>query len=156
MILTHKRLLEVLEYNPETGIFTWIKSTGPRCKVGAEAGNINPEGYRAIQLDNISYLTHRLAWFYCFEEWPEQEIDHINRNKLDNSLDNLVDSSNQKNSENKGNYANNSSGFKGVYAKRGKWEASIKHKGKTYYIGLFNSPEEARQAYLDYRKDLIQ
>lgn len=42
----------------------------------------------------------------------------------------------------------NPTGFKGVRKKRNKWESFLYSKGKGYYLGTFNSPEEASAAYL--------
>ena len=81
-------------------------------------------------------------------------VDHKNRNGLDNRRFNLRPATPQQNAVNSGLRSDNKSGFKGVsYAVRHKkWLAktSAKEDGKTiyYYIGLFDSPEEAHAAYL--------
>jgi hypothetical protein len=70
------------------------------------------------------------------------ELDHKNRIKNDNRIDNLRIVSSQQNSFNK-----NSKGYFFDKASN-KWRAQIQVEGKRFYLGLFNTEEEARQAYL--------
>jgi len=90
-VLTAARLREILHYNPETGEFAWLSS-----KSGRHAGKIgyiggNGKGYLRlmITIDYYSYKAHQLAWLYMTGEWPNPEIDHKNRNALDNRFCNL-------------------------------------------------------------------
>lgn len=147
-MLTHIRLLELLEYDTDTGLFVWNVSRGGRLK-GSFAGRINARGYVTIRIDNIDYYAHRLAWMYVYGKFPDQEIDHIDRDTLNNSIHNLRDVSRLENTRNKGNNSNNTSGYKGVslYARLGKYRAQISIKGKNKDLGLFDTPEEASSAY---------
>ena len=61
-MLTHDRLLTVLHYGKETGIFTWLVSAAHRIKVGDVAGSPSGRGYRKIMIDGEKYYAHRLAW----------------------------------------------------------------------------------------------
>jgi len=148
-LITHEYLLSKLEYIPETGWFIWKNSTG-RSKAGTRAGNKQANNYRQIRLDNRLYLEHRLAWFYCFQEWPTAIIDHINRDPSDNKLDNLREATQTENLGNMGISSHNTSGFKGVsYNKqRNKYEAYISINNKKKNLGLFNTAEEAFEVYL--------
>lgn len=110
-ILEYSLLLSLLEYNPNTGYFIWKIARGPH-KQGARAGNLQSNGYRQIRINNKLYLEHRLAWFYCFKEWPNI-IDHDNRNTQDNRLDNLKDGTQANNTYNIGISSHNTSGYKG-------------------------------------------
>ncbi|WP_170996193.1 hypothetical protein [Escherichia coli] len=56
--------MEVLDYNKETGIFTWKKKLSARGAVGKVAGTIS-YGYNAINIDGVRYFAHRLAWRLC-------------------------------------------------------------------------------------------
>jgi hypothetical protein len=60
------------------------------------------------------YLGHRLAWLYMVGVWPDDEIDHWNRDPSDNRFTNLRDATHAKNGFNSGKRSNNSSGRKGV------------------------------------------
>lgn len=75
------------------------------------------------------------------------EIDHINRDKLDNRKDNLRYATVSQNSINKAPSINNTSGIKGVTKKRGKWQAQINKDGKCVYLGTFKEKEDAASAY---------
>ena len=85
-MLTQDRLKEVIRYDPESGILSWKKKTANCTKVGAEAGCLNPNGYREIKIDGTSYKSHRLAWLYVHGYFPEKFIDHIDRNRSNNRI----------------------------------------------------------------------
>ena len=74
-MLSHERLLEALEYRPDTGQFFWRIVGGPR-SIGKLAGCIKDTGYREIGLDGKLYKAHRLAWFYVYGAWPSERLDH--------------------------------------------------------------------------------
>ncbi len=78
--LSHERLVGLLDYNPDTGIFI-NKTTKGKCTKGKEAGTLERMGYRKIIIDRTPYKSHRLAWFYVHAVWPGEELDHINRIK---------------------------------------------------------------------------
>ena len=153
--LTHDALTKILEYCPDSGIFTYKVARGSKA-AGSEAGYTHKSGYRCIEINGKEYLAHRLAWYYCFLEWPTDNIDHINRDKLDNSLDNLREASQEENMWNRSISKNNTSGFLGVSPYKNKWRASfIERSGKPKYLGYFNTPEEASIAYIAYKQRYI-
>lgn len=144
--ISHQRLLEVLNYDPETGEFTWATSR-PKAREGDPAGCVKADGYRYIRVDYRAYLGHRLAWFYVTGAWPETGLDHKNRIRSDNRIANLrlaTVSQNGANSPTK-----NKTGLKGVqpYGKKPRYAARLFTGGKNHYLGTFDTPEEAHEAY---------
>lgn len=67
--LTVEQLREALDYNPETGVFTW-KARRRGVQVGKRADYVEHNGYRYVVLGGNRHLASRLAWFYVNGEWP--------------------------------------------------------------------------------------
>lgn len=139
-----ERLKELLDYNPETGIFKWKVYRSRTAKKGWAAGCLRPDGYIAIIMDRVSFYAHRLAIYYVDEYWPENDIDHINRIKNDNKRKNLREVSRSCNMRNKELQKSNKTGVAGV---QGCWNrgyaATIRYNGKQQYLGCFRLKEEA-------------
>lgn len=79
-----------------------------------------------------------------------QEVDHIDGDGLNNQRSNLRICTRSENTRNTGRRADNKSGFKGVFfeTRAGRWRSEIRTNGKARYLGYFDSPEEAHQAYV--------
>jgi hypothetical protein len=79
------------------------------------------------------------------------EVDHINRNTLDNRRVNLRFATRNQQAQNRGIQSNNRSGYLGVHYHKShqgkKWRARIGVNGKYIYLGHFHTPEEAAKAY---------
>jgi hypothetical protein len=148
-MLTQAQLREVLDYDPETGVFTRLVRGG-RCLVGEVAGYARPDGYRIIQVKGRNYRASRLAWLWMTGEWPAVYVDHINCVRDDNRWSNLRPASETQNMGNARKRADNTSGLKGVCwdAERGKWKAQIGVGGRSKGIGRFDTLEEAHAAYI--------
>lgn len=147
-VLTRERLIDVLDYNKETGVFIWLKKLSARGAVGKIAGTTS-YGYNAINIDGVRYFAHRLAWLYVYGQWPKQEIDHIDRNRRNNAISNLRDVSRIVNALNSGERSDSSSGIKGVTfcKQRNNWQAQISLSGKNITLGRFDTLDEAAIAY---------
>lgn len=74
------------------------------------------------------------------------EVDHKNRNKLDNRKDNLRLSTRSQNGMNTKPLSHNKCGVKGVFCDRGKWRVHISVKGKKRHYSSYDSFEEAVMA----------
>lgn len=94
-------------------------------------------------------MEHRLAWFLHYGEWPTCQVDHINGDRHDNRISNLRLASSSENQRNRKRPKNNTSGYKGVswIEHYQMWQATIKFDGKNKYLGRFDTPEEASDAY---------
>ena len=154
-MITQERLKELLDYNPETGLFTWLVSKGTRREDGI-AGSLHPEGYWQIGIDGKLYKAHRLAWLYMTGEWPKDQIDHINGIRDNNRFINLREATQAENHQNRALNANNVSGYPGVsWHKRDcKWQGHITLDGKQKHLGYFDTPEVAHSAYLAAKAEL--
>lgn len=150
MMLTQEALKELFTYDTETGVFQHRLAVG-RGKVGVAAGNIHRSGYRRIKVMLKEYKAHRLAWLYVYGEWPEGQVDHINGQRDDNRIANLRDVSGTENQHNRRKpSANNQSGYLGVSLCKDTnlWRATIKVGGKNKRLGLYDTPQQAHEAYL--------
>jgi hypothetical protein len=146
--LTHERLLELLNYDRETGLFIWKTSRSNGIKVGDIAGFIN-HGYRRIFVEGTFYQSHRLAWFYCHGAWPEFHIDHLNGNPSDNRLANLRDVPHCLNLQNQRTArSDNKLGFQGVTRDGTRFRSTIRVNGKKFHLGNFIDQASAHAAYV--------
>jgi hypothetical protein len=149
--MTQERLKELFDYNPVTGTFHWKvrrRSRGGVVDVGQEAG-WREQGCIRIKVDQRTYLAHRLAWFYVHGVWPKGELDHCNRDREDNRIENLREATHGQNGANRKVMRE---GLKGCYVDKRKptwqWHAKLKKNRKTIYLGCFRTELEAHQAYL--------
>ena len=148
--LTQARLKELLNYDPETGIFTRKTTPGGTAKKGNAAGAPHGDGYLSIMVDRKNYLIHRLAWFYIHEYLPEHDIDHLNGIRDDNRICNLREVSRSCNLQNQRIYSNNTSGFPGVcwHKRDKKWTVKIRTRGKRKSLGYYQTALNAALARL--------
>lgn len=105
----------------------------------------NCNGYNSIHCNSKRYRRHRIiasAYLGLDIDNPKIIIDHINRDKLNNCVDNLRIVSNQQNAFN--------TNAKGYYwnKQKQKYRATIRLNGKHIHLGLYNTEEDARNAYL--------
>jgi hypothetical protein len=145
--LTLARLKDVLSYDPATGMFTWLVELSNKGKVGTTAGYPD-NGYILIGIDTVKYQAHVLAWFYMTGVMPEQFIDHEDGDGQNNRWGNLREAERRQNNANSRLKRHNTTGFKGVTPKKGKFAAQISRNGVTTYLGLFDKPEDAHAAYM--------
>lgn len=152
MNLTQERLKTLVNYDAQTGVFTWNLSRR-RCRSGDRTGCRMKNGYVCIRLDDILYTAHRLAWLYMTGAWPTAQVDHINNDRADNRFCNLREATNAQNAQNR-KRKDNKSGFPGVRKENNKWLAEIKLNYASRRLGLFDTPEQAYDAYLKAKHDL--
>ena len=149
--LTSARLRELLEYDPQTGVFTWLADRGRMAKAGDVAGSLHHHGYVVIRIDGAIHRAHRLAWLYMHGFLPVNEIDHRNGIRSDNRSENLREATKAQNMGNQLNsHARSKSKILGVrfHKRDGKWTSEISTNKKRHYLGLFETAELAEAAYL--------
>ena len=146
---SQERLKEVLNYNPKTGDFTWIKKLSRKTKLGSIAGSLDGS-YLAIRIDKKKYKVSRLAWLYMTGEDPGSSIvEHKDQNKTNNAWTNLRLANSSQNNANINMFKHNTSGYKGVSQSKNnpKYQAKIQYNKKCIYIGSYDTAEEASEAY---------
>lgn len=112
-MIDRQTLKELLHYDEKSGVFTWKDRSRDKFRkknsysswktrfAGQKAGCATNEGYVYIGINGKLYAAHRLAFLYVYGYLPPL-IDHIDRNKNNNAIENLrgVDhSENRKNTD---------------------------------------------------------
>jgi hypothetical protein len=150
--ISHDELTTLLHYNPDTGVFTQKLRWWNR-QPGDTLGCKSPQNYWYIGVGGKQYPAHRLAWFYVHKEWPPGDIDHINRNRLDNRISNLRAVTRSQNLHNATPRNSTKTSVTGVYqTPKGKgkpWRASITVNYKRIWLGQFDTKEAAIAARKD-------
>jgi hypothetical protein len=151
--LTQRRLKELLDYNPNTGVFIRkkrkTKTRGYVPRLPRVAGHTRTRRnctYTVIGVDGSRYWAHHLAWLWVYGSWAKH-LDHINRDGGDNRISNLRPASARKNAHNRKLRVDTQTGFKGVKKQQKNWMARICINGRRKYLGIFASPALAARAY---------
>ena len=145
--LTATLLREDFHYDPDTGVFTRLRSSGG-IKAGAISGSVNSDGYLDIRVLGKLYRAHRLAWLYMTGEWPAGVIDHKDHEKTNNKYVNLRDVTHAVNLQNQNRARSDSYlGVLGVIRSGQKYRAEISLGGRTRHIGSYETVEQASAAY---------
>lgn len=146
--MSSREIADLLNYNPVSGIFTWIVNRCGKAKMGHRAGSLNGNGYVYITVMRKRFPAHRLAFLLMTGELPAGEIDHINRIRHDNRWSNLRRASSRENKMNAGISRNNTSGVTGVcwHKKAKKWHAQITINRANKSLGLFINKADAISA----------
>lgn len=146
-MLTQERLRELLDYDPETGLFHWRVDRGMNKCAGKQAGYVKRDNkteglaYIRIEVDQREHGAHRLAWLWMTGEWPKNEVDHIDRNSTNNRWSNLRDVTRSINKRNCNPH--NGRTMKGVYPNGRGYQACVRINKKLVYGGTFDTPEAA-------------
>lgn len=153
MKITQAELKDIMHYDGETGIFTRIKKTARRQKIGEIVGVNCKNGYLKCGIKNKEYYLHTLAWLYVYGYLPEQ-LDHINHDRKDNRISNLRAVSDIENSKNHSMSKANTSGMTGVsfYEKENVWLAQICHSYKKM-MKRFKTEDEAINQRKEWEKE---
>ena len=87
--LTKDFLERIFSYDEKLGVLRWINSPSRNVKAGESAGCLNPDGYLYVKINGGIYAVHRLVFIMVNGYNPENDIDHVNRNKSDNRPENI-------------------------------------------------------------------
>jgi len=150
-----------LEYNCETGTFTW--KIRPRSDFATDRGFaifrtlyegkeafsfIGENGYRQTRIKGVAVLAHRVAFLIVTGSWPVSQVDHINGDRSDNRWANLRLADQSINSRNMAMQSRNTSGRVGVRFdhSRQKWVAQGRADKQQFNLGRFDTMQEATAA----------
>lgn len=142
------KLKECYRYEKETGSIFNVKT-------GRELTGLSGAGYRMVQFRlngyQCKYLAHHVAWFFEYGVWPAKDLDHINRDRTDNRIENLREVSRAENLRNKGSLSSDrqtSYDCVSWHKANRKWQARVPYKldRKRPRVGYFNTDKEAYEA----------
>lgn len=143
-------LLDRLVYCGETGDIRWALG---KC-AGRLAGSLAKDGYRHIGFSDggkfRSVLAHRVAWALYYSEEPPAQVDHVNRDRADNRIENLRAATPCDNARNRGPIRR--AKYKGVTydpsARTKKpWRAYLHVNKRRIDLGRYATIEAALEAY---------
>ena len=144
--LSYEVVRSLFDYH-EDGYLTQKKSPANNVPDGAISGSLYNRGYIMVKINNRRYALHRVIFLWHHGYMPENEVDHIDRNKVNNKIENLREVSKQCNLRNQGLSKANKTGIKGVQLKpSGKYEAAIGVDRKRIYLGYFSDITDAAKA----------
>ena len=111
------------------------------------------KGYLKVMLTDLNgirkgFFVHRLVLATYFKE-SKLQVNHKDGNKENNNLSNLEYVTNRQNVIHSIDKESTSSKFVGVTKKGNKWQCQKMINGKRTYLGLFDTPEQARDKYLE-------
>lgn len=139
MKYTKEFLEEHCEFSQEHKTLVWKKSPSNRSTVGKPIGSLTECGYWRCK----NQLVHRLIWLMFKGELPKNDIDHINGIRNDNRIENLREVTRMQNLWNRRNVK----GY--IYNPASKkYQVRIRNNYKHLHIGVYDTAEEAHQAYL--------
>ena len=154
-------LLECFDYSPDTGVLVWkqrplshFKNTHGMNIWNAQyssspVGWLMKDSRTMLSICKTKYLASRVIWKLMTGNDPTHQVDHININPSDDRWCNLREATPSQNSQNQNIRSDNTSGFKGVsfYKRRNKYQAALQINHKYFFLGWFDTAEEATNAY---------
>lgn len=153
--ISAEEVRKALHYDAETGVFRRNGASAKSGKHGRAVGWINATGYLRIGVRGRAYMAHRLAWLYVHGEWPRHQVDHIDGCRTNNRIANLRDVTHAENCQNlRKAHSKSSHGFLGAARYGSKWTAFIQTNHKKVRLGVFESPEQAHEAYVAAKRQL--
>jgi hypothetical protein len=155
-IVSPDMLRQLLDYDPDTGLFVWRSRAGQKSWNTRYAGtrafaNRDKHGYQTGTLLGLRFFAHRIAWAHVYRAWPSDEIDHVNHDRSDNRIANLRPVDRTENRRNISRNQNNKSGVCGVHwaSHVQKWIAQISVGGAKMYLGCYADLQDAARARKD-------
>jgi hypothetical protein len=150
-MVTQEQLHDLFEYREDGNLIRRVAVRGPGGQIGRAIGSMSNGGkgrpekkYMTTKIAGQHYYVHKLIYLYHHGYAPEQ-VDHINRNALDNRIENMRAATNSQNCSNRRLFKNNTSGFRGVSWDKihKKWASYVSFGGKRKTLGFYDDLHEA-------------
>jgi HNH endonuclease/AP2 domain len=108
------------------------------------------QGYVVVRIDKKIFKAHRVIWKMMTGQEPPDEIDHVNNDRADNRWSNLRDATKANNQWNRKAQRSGRAGLKGAqwHERDQRWYSEIRTHGDRVWLGYFETPEEAHDAYV--------
>lgn len=151
----HFQVAPVYTLGVDSGLI-WLRPTSAIRRPGDVAGGLSAHSKQADRRDwklcfgYTKYYVSRIIYALHHGVDPaEQTVDHIDRNPLNNSIENLQLVDRVTQNRNRRRFKNNTSGIRGVSwsVTRNGWTAQIGQHGKITCLGVFACKVEAAVAY---------
>lgn len=150
---TALRLADVLGYRPDGTLFWKIKAGNGRIAIGTTAGFPTVCGGFKVMFQKKAYWVHHVVWALHTGHMPTKFVDHINGIRSDNRFENLRECTQAENMQNRSAVGIGASRLLGVHRYRnGKWASAITKNGQKQWLGVFDTPQEASEAYLSAKR----
>lgn len=140
-MLTQEQVKDRFDYNPLTGVLTYRKDVGRKCRAGTRVGGVGSHGYRQVNIGGTRYLEHRLIWLYMTGAFPVGLVDHVDHCKTNNVWSNLREADHSQNRRN--------STAKGFFERNGKFYARAILDNTQHFLGSFETPDAAHDAFVE-------
>lgn len=137
---------ERFRYDDASGDLFWRIKTGRNVKIGARAFTIT-KGRKTVRIGGVRLPQSHVVWLHQKGALPLDELDHRDRDSLNDRIDNLREASTAKNCMNQGVRANNRLGIKGVTRHKSGFWSRISADGVRYQLGVYPTAEMAGAAY---------
>lgn len=145
----------IYQYDLINGGLTWKSFKNPnhqgKAKLGEQVGGNDGHGYKMCMLLGHKFKVHQIVWLLNHNQLPDMPIDHKDRNKENNKIENLRLASDQQNIFNQ---SSNAKEFSGVTKVKNRYVARLQINGKKIFLGSFTDKKEAASAYKKASKEL--
>jgi len=131
-------------YSTSEGVIRRLK-TYRQWEAHRPVGSVNPQGYLTMCVLGRRLSNHRVVYFLTHGEWPDL-IDHIDGDKLNNSVRNLRVATRSENAKNIHKaHKDSESGHLGVLLRKDTGKYSVRFQDR--HLGCFSTVEEAVEVY---------
>lgn len=144
---TYEEVREAFVYEPETGRLLWRQARIGAKKYWLAGSTTNSAGYLAVHFKGAKILGHRIIWLWMTGSWPAHEIDHIDKNPLNNEWANLRQVTRGQNQQNR-RIGTLAGAVMRPNRRTRPWCSHITVNRKQIYLGSFATQEEAHAAYM--------